>query len=397
MSVSPRVPFTVPDLDEREVDAVSAVVRSGWLTTGPEAAAFENEFREYVGCGSAIAISSCTAGLHVALTALGVGPGDEVITTPLTFCGTIQAIEETGARAVLTDIGADLNIDAWKLEATVTPRTRAILPVHIAGQPCAMEAIWNLAGHHGLYVVEDGAHAVGAEYRGQKIGGTQSDATVFSFYATKNLTTGEGGMVTTNRADLAVRVRLMASHGIARRPGNQGWQYEVAERGFKYNLSDIHAAIGRCQLQKLEGGIETRARIARLYRHLLDDCAELELPTEAAGGRHAWHLFIVRLNLDQLEIGRDEITVELARRGVETSVHFIPIPLHPYYRDRFPDRASLPETMRQFPRLISLPMYPGLTDGQVEYVAASIRAVIESNRRRGVAALGQSHTPETEA
>ena len=397
-----RVPFSVPDLDEREIEAVSAVLRSGWLTTGPQAAAFENEFREYVGSGSAVAVSSCTTGLHVALTALGVGPCDEVITTPLTFCGTIQAIEETGARAVLADIATGLNLDASKLEAAITPRTRAILPVHMAGQPCAMDAIWDVARRRGLYVIEDAAHAAGAEYRGRKIGGTQSDATVFSFYANKNLTTGEGGMVTTNRGDLAERVRRMASHGIARRPGQQSWHYEVVERGFKYNLSDIQAAIGRCQLQKLEQGIAARARIARLYRSLLapslgNACAELELPTESATGRHAWHLYIVRLNLEQLDIGRDEFTAELARRGIETSVHFIPIPLHPYYRDRFPDRALLPETMRQFPRLISLPIYPGLRDSQVEYVARCFRDVTEANRRRTVAALAPSRPPEAQA
>lgn len=391
MNQSPRVPFAVPDIDDREVDAVAAVLRSGWLTTGLQAAAFEEEFRSYVGSRAAVAVSSCTAGLHVALTALGIGPGDEVITTPLTFCGTIQAIEETGARAVLADVGHDLNLDATKLEAAVTPRTRAILPVHVAGRPCQMDAIWDLAGRRGLFVVEDAAHSVGAEFRNQRIGGTESDATIFSFYATKNLTTGEGGMVTTNRLDLAGRVRLMASHGISRKAAREGaslpgWQYEVVERGFKYNLSDIQAAIGRCQLQKLERGIGARRRIAGLYRTLLMDCTALELPADAENGRHAWHLFVVRLNLELLDIRRDEFTAQLARRGVETSVHFIPVPLHFYYRDRFPDNADLLETMKEFPRLVSLPIYPGLSDAQVEYVSAAVREVIDANRRTGTAA-----------
>jgi dTDP-4-amino-4,6-dideoxygalactose transaminase len=382
-----RVPFSVPDLDEREVEAVAEVLRSGWLTSGPQVAAFENEFRDYIGGNPSIAVSSCTTGLHVSLTALGVGPGDEVITTPLTFAGTVQAIEETGARAVLADIGADLNLDPGAIAAAITPRTRAILPVHIAGKPCMMDEIWALAERHKLFVVEDAAHAAGSEYRSKKIGAGQSDATVFSFYATKNLTTGEGGMVTANNSTLAQRVRLMANHGIQRPAGRQSWQYRVIERGFKYNLSDIQAAIGRCQLRKLEQGIAARTRIAGQYRQLLESCAALELPPESADGRHAWHLYIIRLNFDDLEISRDEFTAELARRGVGASVHFTPIPLHPYYRDRFPDHASLAETMRQFPRLISLPMFPGLTSAQVEHVAASVRAILESSRRRRVATL----------
>ncbi|MEQ1945602.1 MAG: DegT/DnrJ/EryC1/StrS aminotransferase family protein [Bryobacteraceae bacterium] len=394
MSEPLRVPFTVPDLDDREIDAVTAVLRSGWLTSGPQAAAFEKEFGEYAGARHAAAVSSCTTGLHVSLTALGIGPGDEVITTPLTFSGTIQSIEETGSRAVLADIGTDLNIDPESIRAMLTPRTRAILPVHIAGKPCDMRTIWDLAKPRGIFVVEDAAHAVGTEYHGEKIGGTASDATVFSFYATKNVTSAEGGMITTPRADFAARVRLMANHGILRHPDRQSWQYEVVERGFKYNLSDVHAAIGRVQLQKLEAGIAARTRIAKRYADLLSDCPAIELPCDAADGRHSWHLFIVRLDLDQFEISRDEFTAELARRGVGTSVHFIPIPLHPYFRDRFPDHARLEVTMREFPRLISLPMYPGLSDEQVEYTARCVREVSETNRKRVVAMPGAMEARE---
>ncbi|MEQ1884901.1 MAG: DegT/DnrJ/EryC1/StrS family aminotransferase [Bryobacteraceae bacterium] len=385
MSEPLRVPFAVPNLDDREIDAVTAVLRSGWLTSGPEAAALEKEFSEYVGGSHAVAVSSCTTGLHVSLTALGIGPGDEVITTPLTFSGTIQSIEETGARAVLADIDADLNIDPQSIRALLTPQTRAILPVHIGGKPCDLEAIWKLAKPRGIFVVEDAAHAVGTEYRGEKIGGTLSDATVFSFYATKNVTSAEGGMITSPNADFADRVRLMANHGIRRFPNRQSWQYEVLERGFKYNLSDVHAAIGRVQLQKLEASIAARKRIARHYAELLGDCLALELPGDAADGRHSWHLYMARLNLDKVGISRDEFTAELTRRGVGTSVHFIPVPLHPYFRDRFPDHARLAVTMREFPRLISLPMYPGLSDQQVEYTARCVRDIAEANSKRLVA------------
>jgi dTDP-4-amino-4,6-dideoxygalactose transaminase len=379
------VPFCLPDIGQDEIDAAARVLRCGWLTTGPEVEQFEAEFRAYVGAPHALAVNSCTSGLHLALSALGIGSGDEVITTPLTFCGTIQAIEETGARPVLCDVGPDLNLDTSQLEHVLTPRTRAIVPVHLAGLACRLDEIWEFARQRRLFVVEDAAHAVGSEYHGIRVGGGRSDATVFSFYATKNLTTGEGGMITSTRHQLADRMRLMCSHGIRRAEKLDGqlpsWYYEVSDRGFKYNLSDIQAAIGRCQLRKLESGLCSRARIARLYRDRLASFEEIELPGEPSTVRHAWHLFVIRLNLDRLRINRNEFTAELARRGIGSSVHFIPLPLHPYYRRRFGRESTFSEALRQFPRLLSLPIYPGLTVEKADLVIAAVRDVLAHFRR----------------
>ena len=383
ISAQVQVPFSRPFVGEEEIEAIAGVLRSGWLTTGSQAAGFEEEFRNYVGAGAALAVTSCTAGLNLALSALNIGPGDEVITTPLTYCGTIQAIEETGARAVLCDIGEDLNIDASALHRCLTSRTRAILPVHIAGLACCMEEIWRFAEHHGLKVIEDAAHASGAEYGGSPIGCGRSDAVVFSFFANKNMTTGEGGMIVSHSLELVARMRRMSRHGV-QRPASAGeqspsWYYEVVDRGMKCNLSDIAAAMGRVQLQKLPAMLRRRTEIAGQYCEALSQY-ELELPPQRADCGHAWHLFIVRLNLAALAIDRNRFTQEMALRGVECSVHFIPIPLHPYYRDRYTDPAGYAEAFRQYPRLVSLPLYPGMTDDDVEHVVRSVGDVIATYR-----------------
>src|SRR5579863_6264984 len=253
----PFIPFARPDYADAEVAEVADAIRSGWVTTGPKTAQFEREFREYAGARHALAVNSCTAGLHLALAALGMGPGDEVITTPLTFCATVNVILQVGATPVLADIGPDLNIDPAAVERVITARTRAILPVHIAGLPCDMRSIWEIARRHGLKVVEDAAHAAGSRLDGLPIGGGGSDAVAFSFYATKNLSTGEGGMVVTPDSALEERMRLLCLHGISRDAWNRysekgNWYYEVVACGFKYNLSDILAALGLVQLRKLE-------------------------------------------------------------------------------------------------------------------------------------------------
>ncbi len=379
-----KVPFSVPDVGEEEACAVARVLKSGWLTTGRETEQFEREFRAYIGAEHALAVSSCTAGLHLALSALGIGPGDEVITTPLTFCATVQAIEDTGAMPVLSDIGSSLNLDARILERARTGRTRAVLPVHLAGHPCEMDEIWEFARSHELFVVEDAAHAVGAAYRGGRIGSGRSDAIVFSFYANKNLTTGEGGMVTCSQHALASRMRLRSGHGIERAAqlggGRPSWYYEVTDRGLKCNMSDIQAAIGRCQLQKLESGLARRSQIADFYREKLAAVEEIELPENPRGSIHAWHLFIIRLRLERLAIDRDEFTRELRERAIGCSVHFIPIPLHPYYRSRFA-LDGLSETLRQYPRLVSLPIYPGLTEEQALAVVKAVEDIVNRHRR----------------
>jgi dTDP-4-amino-4,6-dideoxygalactose transaminase len=265
-----HLPFALPDIGEEEIAEVVDTLRSGWLTSGPRVAQFEKDFSTYTGASHSLAVNSCTAGLHLALAALEIGPGDEVITTPLTFCATVNVILQCGATPVLADIGPDLNMDVAAIRAAITPATRAIIPVHIGGMPCDMDAIWRLARKHNLHVVEDAAHAAGSRYRGTPIGGGQSDAVAFSFYATKNLSTGEGGMVTTGSQQLNERMRTLCLHGIDKDAWNRysekgSWFYEVVACGFKYNMSDITAAIGIHQLRKLDKMNARRAEIAALY------------------------------------------------------------------------------------------------------------------------------------
>jgi dTDP-4-amino-4,6-dideoxygalactose transaminase len=385
------IPFHQPSIGEEEIGEVVETLRSGWLTTGPRTARFEREFGSYVGAPHAVAVNSATAALHLALASLEIGPGDEVITTPMTFCATVQAILHVGATPVLADIGADGNIDPQQVAARITPRTRAIVPVHLAGLPCDLDAIYELARRHGLFVVEDAAHAAGAWYHGRSIGASASDAVAFSFYATKNLTTGEGGMLTTARPELAAAVRTLALHGTShdawdRYTDHGGWHYDVVAHGFKYNLSDIQSAIGIHQLRKLEWFIGRRAEHAAAYHRELAACDCLELPPDRPDCRHAWHLYILRLRLDRLRIGRDEFIGSLRRRGIHTSVHFIPIPLHSFFA-RLPLAACpCPRALALYPRIVSLPLYPSLSADQVYYIAQSVREVLEAARRPRVIA-----------
>jgi dTDP-4-amino-4,6-dideoxygalactose transaminase len=394
LEVPVQVPYHRPSIGREEIDEVVKTLESGWLTTGPRTAQFEREFASsVVGAPYAQAVNSCTAGLHLTLVALGIGPGMEVITTPLTFCATVNVILHVGATPVLADIGWDGNIDPASVEARITERTRAIIPVHLAGLPCEMNSLWKIAKKHGLHVIEDAAHAAGAHYRGVPVGAgnsqaeDRSKATVFSFYATKNLTTGEGGMVTTDDADLAESLKILCLHGISKnawnRYGDRGsWYYEVLRPGFKCNLTDIHAAIGIHQTRKLESFIQTRTDYANVYNRTSANVQEIEIPPDKAECRHAWHLYSLRLNLDKLEISRDEFIEELTKRGVGTSVHFIPIPLHPAYAAIAAKAENhCPRAMALYPRLISLPLYPSMSLSQVEYVAESVKQVAYAARR----------------
>jgi dTDP-4-amino-4,6-dideoxygalactose transaminase len=383
------IPFAIADIGEEEVAEVVATLRSGWITSGPRTSQFEREFCEYTGAACALAVNSCTAGLHLALAALGIGPGDEVITTPMTFCATVNVILETGATAILADIGSDFNLDPSAVLRAITPRTRAILPVHIAGQACDMNAIWSLAREHNLKVVEDAAHAAGTSYQGSKIGAGSSDAVAFSFYATKNLNTGEGGMVTTSSPELEERMRILCLHGISRDAWvrymeNGNWYYEVTERGYKYNMSDIMAAIGIHQLRKLDRMNMRRAVIAAHFSAAFDSMEELETP--AAGEGSAWHLYILRLNLDRLEIDRSMFIEEMRTEGVGCSVHFIPIPLHPYYRKTLEMRDPCTKALGEYPRLVSLPLHSKMTDDDVERVIEAVKTVVARRKKRQCAA-----------
>ena len=393
------IPFHRPSIGEEEINEVTETLRSGWLTTGPRVARFEREFSAHVGAPHAVAVNSATAALHLALAGLGIGPGDEVITTPMTFCATVHAILHVGATPVLADIGSDGNIDPEEIEKRITDRTRAILPVHLAGLPCDMKVIWALARQQGIHVIEDAAHAAGARYEGAHIGAgpkgaaTASDAVAFSFYATKNLTTGEGGMITTHLPALAETVRMLSLHGASHdawdRYSERGdWHYEVLAHGFKYNLSDIQAAIGIHQLRKLEQFIERRALLARLYHRVFDGMDEVEAPPDNPRCRHAWHLYILRLNLQKLKIDRAEFIRRLRQRGIGTSVHFIPIPLHPFFARLPLARNACPRALRLYQRIVSLPLYPEMTEEQVQYVAQCARDVLSCSRRVRFVASG---------
>jgi dTDP-4-amino-4,6-dideoxygalactose transaminase len=330
--------------------------------------------------------------LHVALAALGIGEGDEVITTPLTFCSTVLSILHVGATPILADIGEDGNIDPERIARAITPQTRAILPVHFAGLPCDMAPIWQIARRHGLFVIEDAAHATGSRYRDRPIGMAavtdqegMSDAVAFSFYATKNMTTGEGGMITTPRKTLAAHMRMLSLHGMSRNAWSRysasgTWYYEVVEAGFKYNLTDIQSALGIHQLRKLDSFIATRTRYAEIYNSAFAGMDEVEIPSQSSLVRHAWHLYVLRLNLNLLRIDRHEFIEELRRRGVAASVHFIPIPLHPLFAKMNLGPDPCRRAIDLYPRIVSLPLYPAMTEDQVHYVADCVRNVLASNR-----------------
>jgi dTDP-4-amino-4,6-dideoxygalactose transaminase len=393
------IPFHRPSVGEEELQELAATLKSGWLTTGPRAAQFEREFAAYAGTPHALAVNSASAALHLALAALEIGPGDEVITTPLTFCSTVHTILHVGATPVLADIGADGNIDPDQIKRRITKRTRAIIPVHLAGLPCEMKLIWALARRRGLSVIEDAAHAAGAHYEGRPIGArpfrstNASDAVAFSFYATKNLTTGEGGMVTTHREPLLKTMRVLSLHGCSQDAWNRytdrgSWYYEVVACGFKYNLSDLHAAIGIHQLRKLENFIDTRARYAQIYNQAFADLDEVELPPDNPRCRHAWHLYMLRLNLEKLRIDRKEFIQQLRQREIGASVHFIPIPLHPFFAQLPIARYECPRALDLYPRIVSLPLYPAMTEEQVSYVIRSVREVVEMGRREKYFAFG---------
>jgi dTDP-4-amino-4,6-dideoxygalactose transaminase len=383
---SEYLPFSPPTIGPEEIAEVVDTLQSGWLTTGPKTRQFEKRFSEFVGSPSALALNSCTAGLHSALVALGIGAGDEVITTCLTFAASVNVIEHAGARPVLVDVEPDtLNLDPISVERAISPRTRAILPVHFAGHPVDLDAIRSLAGPRRLAIVEDAAHAVGAKYQDDWIGGGRNLA-AFSFYATKNLTTGEGGMLTGDE-ELTSRARIISLHGMSREAWRRyeqggGWKYDVVHPGFKYNMTDLQASLGLCQLRRLPAFQRRRREIADAYSDAFRELDEIEIPSSRPDVVHAWHLYVIRLKTAGLSIGRDQFVTELADRNIGTSVHFIPIHLHSYYREKYGYQDSdFPVANSSFRRMLSLPINPSMTDQDVADVIDAVCDTVKQSRR----------------
>ena len=378
--------FSPPVIGDDEVNAVVETLRSSWITTGPKTKEFEKKFAEKFGAPAALAVNSCTAALHTALVGLGIGPGDEVITTPMTFCSTVNVIEQVGARPVLVDVEPDtLNIDPDKIEDAVTAKTKAIMPVHYSGHPVDLDAIYDIAERHNLFVVEDAAHAVSAKYKGRYIG-TGGTVAAFSFYATKNMTTAEGGMLT-GTPDFVEKCRIISLHGMSRDAWNRyskegSWYYEVLLPGFKYNMTDIQASLGLVQLEKLESFQLRRAEIVAKYNQEFKNYDALEIPVAKAEVEHAWHLYVLKLNLEALRINRNQFIEELKVRNIGTSVHFIPIHLHPYYRDKYGYKPEdFPVAFNNYQRIISLPLHAGLSDNDVQDVIAAVVEIVKKYSR----------------
>jgi dTDP-4-amino-4,6-dideoxygalactose transaminase len=381
------IPFHKPAIGEDEIRSVVETLKSGWLTTGSKVKRFEEDFASYVGSKHGVAVNSGTAALHLALEAVGIKEGDEVIVPTMTFTATAEVVLYFKAKPVLVDCQCDtFNVDPNQIEAAITSKTKAIVPVHMAGQPCDMDAILSIARKHDLRVIEDAAHSLPAGYHGKTIG-TIGDITCFSFYATKTITTGEGGMATTNNSEWAQRMRMMSLHGISydawKRYTKEGsWYYEVLYPGFKYNLTDIAAAIGIEQLKKCDEFWQARQRIAMIYQQAFAELDEVQVPLCRKDVQHAWHLFVIQLNLERLRISRNQFIDALREKQIGASVHFIPLHLHPYYRDTFsyhPD--NFPQASAVFERIVSLPIYPSMTEANVRDVIVAVRKLIQENRR----------------
>ena len=377
------LPFAKPDIDQREIDAVSEVIASGWLTTGEKTHQFEKEFAAYVGAKHAIAVNSATAAMHLALEAIGIQSGDEVITTTMTFAATAEVVRYFNAKPVLVDVDPHtLNIDVNQIEAAITPRTKAIIPVHVAGQAADLDAVQQIADRHNLIVIEDAAHALPTSYKGKMIGSI-SDFTAFSFYATKPLTTGEGGMITTNNDAWADRCRIMSLHGISKDAWNRytsegNWYYEIVASGFKYNMTDIAAAMGLVQLSKLEIMNQRRQEIAARYDAAFKLHPALKIPYVIPESTHPYHLYILRLNLEALTIDRNTFIQHLREANIGVSVHWIPLHMHPYYRDTYGYRPEdYPIAYAEYQRILSLPIYSAMSDEDVTDVIAAVTQIAD--------------------
>lgn len=378
------LPYCLPDITDEEVNEVVQSLKSGWLAKGPRTIEFEKKFAEYVGAEHAVAMNSCTAALHIALLSANIGLGDEVITTPMTFAASANTIIHVGAVPVFADIDPETGcIDPDEIAKKVTPRTKAIIPVHYSGHSCDLDAIYEIADKHGLFVSEDAAHAIYTRYKGRMIGDNPKGAVSYSFYATKNLSTGEGGMLVTNNEEIANRARVLITHGMSRNAWNRyakggSWKYDIEEPGYKYNMFDIQASLGLIQLDRLEEMQQRRAQIADRYNRAFSELAAVKVPTVSEGTTtHSWHLYVLRVNPAELRIDRDQLIEELKERNVGTSVHFIPVHLMTAYSKKFGyKKGDFPNAEAWFENIVSLPLYPSMTDDDVDYVISSVQDIV---------------------
>jgi dTDP-4-amino-4,6-dideoxygalactose transaminase len=382
--MSKFLPFALPDIGEAEINEVVDSLKSGWLTTGPKTKQFEEDFAAFIGSDvEAIAVNSATAGLHLALEAIGIGPGDEVITTPYTFTSTAEVIRYLGAHPVFVDIDPNtFNIDASKVESYVTKNTKAIIPVHVGGLACDMDTILAVAKKYNLKVVEDAAHALPTTYKGNLIGTLKSDITVYSFYATKTIATGEGGMIVTHNKDIAKRCRVMRLHGISRDVFDRytstkpAWHYEIIAPGFKYNLTDVASSIGIHQLKKAWDFHKKRQYIAQLYDNAFKDLPVILPPHAKEGDVHSWHLYVIRL-ADGAPVGRNDFIEKMADKGIGCSVHYIPLHMHPYWRETYNLKPEqFPNATEKYNDIVSLPIYTKMTDDDIERVISAVKEVL---------------------
>lgn len=381
------LPYCRPYFDDDELNRVADVLKSGWWTKGSVTREFEKVFAEYVGAKYAVAVNSCTAAMHIALVAKGIGEGDEVISTPMTFCSTINTIVHTGAKPVLVDIDSKTGlIDVDKIEAAITEKTKAIVPVHYAGQSCDMDKISAIAEKHGLFVLEDCAHALSTEYKGKKIG-SMGNACAYSFYVTKNISTAEGGMLTTDDEELYEKASVLSLHGMSKnawsRYGTKGdWKYEVCDPGFKYNLTDIAAALGIAQMNKLDEMQDIRTEYAEIYNKAFDKIDGITYLKDNGLGKNSAHLYVIQIDKNKFDIDRDTFIELLKEYNIGTSVHFIPICMHPYYINNFGyKKGDFPETEKMFEGIISLPLYPSMTREDVMYVIEAVREIAREHAK----------------
>jgi len=377
------LPYGKQWLDDAEIDEVLDTLKSDWITTGPKMRYFEDKFKKFIGSKYAVAVNSGTAALHISTSSIDIKPGDEVITTPLTFVASANCVVYRGGTPIFADIKKDTyNIDPDEIKKKITPKTRAIIPVHFAGQPCDMDEISKIAEENNLYVIEDAAHAIDAEYKGKKIG-IISDLTIFSFHPVKNITTAEGGMVTTNNDELYEKLLMFRTHGISKDAGKRfgksgGFYYDMKYLGFRYNLSELHASLGIHQLDKLESFQKRRSEIIKIYNQEFQNLEGITIPFVKKDVKNSWHLYVIQVNLEKLKVNRDYIFKALREENIGVNVHYIPVHYHSFYQNKFGlKKGILPNVEWLFPRLLTIPLFPRMSDDDVYDVINAIQKVIK--------------------